>query len=265
MMRAAYKLLLKMTRIRGLNRLDRPLRGLLRPPVDGVNGLRMELDLYEDSQLDLLAGQVAEARTLSLMRRLLAPGDTCIDVGAHVGLHTLVAATTVGPQGRVIAIDPQPYCCERILTNIALNGLANVLVVAAAAGDRDGVVVLHTQTRADRTRLSLSGDGQADLPQQFEARLTRIDSLMEGRRMPAIKLMKIDVEGYEWEVLAGATETLAITRNLIFECLPESSVEKARQTAEALIARGFELKQVDGTPWTPSQTAIENNVWATKD
>jgi len=264
MMRALFKLALRITRIRGLNRLDRPLRNLARPPVDRVGDLNMELDPFEGSQLDLMAGHIAESGTLALMRRLLEPGDTFVDVGAHVGLHSLVAGKAVGPGGRVFAIDPQPYCCDRVLTNAALNGLANVLVIAAAAGDHDGFVTLHSQQRGDHTRLTLTGAGIADLPARFEAPLVRLDTLTERHGIGAIKILKIDVEGYEVSVLAGAARALKVTGNLIFEHLPQAGEAAGRDMAALIGAAGFDLRQIDGTSWVPGQPASENNLWAAR-
>ncbi|MEI7931470.1 MAG: FkbM family methyltransferase [Alphaproteobacteria bacterium] len=264
MIRALFKLLLKTTRSRGLNRLDRPLRRLAKPPVDRVGDLLMELDPFEGSQLDLMAGYVAETGTLALIRQLLKTGDTYIDVGAHVGLHALTAAKAVGPTGRVIAIDPQPYCCERLMINAALNGLSNILVVAAAASNRDGPVTLSNQARTDRTRLTLTGPGQADLVNRFETGAIRLDSLIERHDLTAIRLIKIDVEGYESEVIAGACGALAITDNVVLEHLPEASDGVGASITAALGALGFELRQIDGAPWTAGQRLLENNIWAVR-
>lgn len=264
MMRALFKLALRITRIRGLNRLDRPLRNLARQPVDRVGDLKMALDPLEGAQLDLMAGHVAEAGTLSLIRRLLAPGDVFVDVGAHVGLHSLTAARAVGADGRVLAIDPQPYCCERLLTNAALNHLNNIVVVAAAAGDRDGVIMLHSQQGGDHTRLTLAGAGAADLPARFEAPIVRLDTLTDRHRIGSIKVLKIDVEGYEAQVIAGAAGALHATENLIFEHLPLAGERAGREIAATLGATGFDLRQIDGAPWSPGQAALENNLWAAR-
>lgn len=224
----------------------------------------MALDPLEGSQLDLMAGHVAEAGTLALMRRLLAPGDTFVDVGAHVGLHSLVAANAVGPDGQVIAIDPQPYCCERVLTNAALNGLTNILVIVAAAGEIDGFVTLHSQQRGDHTRLTLTGEGIADLPARFEAPLARLDTLAARHELGPIKLLKIDVEGYEAEVLMGAAGSLAVTEHIIFEILPGAPQAKTEQIVRTLNDLGFVLRRLDGASWAPGSRSPEDNVWAAR-
>jgi len=265
MIRALYKLVLGLPSFRGRHRLDGALRGLLQPPVDMVDGLKMELDPLEWTQIEFLSGKLPETQTLALIRNLLNPGDVCIDIGAHVGLHALVAAQAVGPTGQVLALDPQPYNCDRLLNNAALNGFNHILVLVAAAGDQDGFVVLHNQKRNDKTRLTLAGAGVSDAATRFETPVMKLDTLAARHNIHAVDLIKIDVEGYEREVLRGGAGVLAVTRNVIFESLPETGKSMVQETAGVLIGLGFTLRQVDGSPWEPGQTSIDNNVWAARD
>jgi len=222
----------------------------------------MELDPQEWLQIHLLAGEPLEPRTIELFRKLLRPGDTYIDIGAHVGLHALVAGQCVGPQGRVIALEPQTYNCDKILMNSQMNGAANILVVMAAAGAEDGLIMLHNQARSDKARLTLAGEGVSDVSPRFEVPLMRIDSVCARHSVDRVKLLKIDVEGYEREVLAGAEATLAITKNLIFECLPEADPATVEDVVSRLNRQGFDLRQIDGSGWTPEVAPIEHNIWA---
>jgi FkbM family methyltransferase len=224
----------------------------------------MELDPQEWLQIHLLAGDLPEPATTALFRSLLRPGDVCIDVGAHVGFLTLAAAQRVGVNGRVIAIEPQPYNCERILINSQANGLENVVVVMAAAGEEDGYVRLHNQKRNDKARLTLAGSGVSDVATLFEVPVLRVDCVRARHGLARVRLLKIDVEGFEREVLAGAGETLALTDNVVFECLPEMDPAVVDVLVETLTSAGFVLQQIDGTPWAPGRPLIEHNVWATR-
>lgn len=264
MIRFLYTALLRMPRFRGRHRLEGILRGWLLPAIDTVAGLRMELDPQEWLQIHLLAGDLPEPATLDLFRALLRPGDVCIDVGAHVGFLTLSAAKCVTSTGRVIAIEPQPYNCDRILTNSQANGLDNIVVVMAAAGDTDGFVRLHNQKRNDKARLSLAGGGVSDVSTLFETPVVRIDSVVERHDLKRVRLLKIDVEGFEREVFDGARATLARTDNVVFECLPEMDASVLESLVALLTAEGFTLQQVDGTPWIVGGSLIEQNVWATR-
>jgi FkbM family methyltransferase len=262
---ALYKALLRGPRYRGRHRLEAVLRGMLTPPIDTVDGIRMELDPQEWLQIHMLAGLPTEPATTALFRKLLKAGDTYIDVGAHVGFHALAAAQCVGPTGRVLAVEPQPYNCARLLINSQINDLENVLVVMSAAGDRDGMIVLHDQKRNDKARLSVvEGAGVSDVATRFEVPIQKVDTLRDRHAPGPVRLLKIDVEGYEREVLSGAAATLAVTENLVFECLPDSSPQMVAELIATLTAAGFTLRQVDGSPWTPGAAAIEHNIWAAR-
>ena len=77
-----------------------------------------------------------EKHFAELFSYLVTPGDRCIDVGANVGVHTVRLARLVGQDGKVIAFEPDPDLVQRTHRNIALNGLANVRIISAAASDR---------------------------------------------------------------------------------------------------------------------------------
>lgn len=263
MIRALYRALLRGPKFRGRHRLENALRRLLAPAVDAApEGLRMQLDAQEWLQISLLAGEEQEPRTIALQKRLLRPGDVSIDVGAHVGFHALVAARCVGPTGQVIAVEPQPYNADRVLTNSALNGLENIVVVVAAAGAAPGSIELNNQKPSDKARLTALGAGVSDLPARFEVPLITLDQLAQRRGLTGVRLLKIDVEGYEAEVLAGAAQMLRVTDHVIFEWLPDSDPAERSRIVEALSGAGFALRQVDGTPWAPGAEAIEHNIWA---
>lgn len=265
MIRALYKALLRGPRFRGRHRIENALRALLMPPVDAIDGLRMELDPQEWLQIEMMAGRPTEPATTALFRRLLQPGDTYIDVGAHVGFHALAAAQCVGPTGKVIAVEPQPYNCAKLLINSQINDLPQIIVTMSAAGDADGMIVLHDQKRNDKARLSVvPGAGISDVATRFEVPIQKVDSLHARHAPGPVKLLKIDVEGYEREVLAGAAATLSETQNLVFECLPDSSPQMVEELVATLTRAGFTLRQVDGSPWTPGGPAIEHNVWASR-
>jgi FkbM family methyltransferase len=262
MMRSIYTALLRGPRFRGRARLEAFFRDRLAPSGDEVCGLKMQLDPQEWLQVDLLAGRSFEPLTTRLFKTVLGEGDTCIDVGAHVGFHTLMAARAVGGTGRVIAVDPQPYTCERLITNARLNALTNILVVCAAAGASDGFVVLPTQRPSDKARLSLVGPGVSDDRTSFEVALVRLDALAERHQISGVRLLKIDVEGYESEVLRGARALLERTENIILELLPDADPEAAVRVTVELDAMGFELRTVDGAAWQLGQSLPESNLWA---
>lgn len=174
-----------------------------------------------------------------LFRRLVSPGDRCVDVGANIGVHTVRLAKLAGAAGQVIAIEPDPGVAERTRRNIMLNQLANARVVNAAASDQAGQMRLYRPDPADtnRARASLlqhpylTGDATT-VP------VVTLDEVCDG----PVALIKIDVEGHEAAVLRGAAAV--VTRDapsVVFEYAPEL-LDKAAETPFGwLFEHGYEL------------------------
>lgn len=243
-------------------RLQSLLRHGLEPRRFLVEGLWLELDPLEWLQVAMLSGEPVEPQTLALFSRILEPGDVMIDVGSHVGLHALVSARLVGPAGRVLAVEPQPYNCERIMTNAAANGFTNIHVVCAAAGAQAGVVTLRQQVVSDKARLSLAGDGVNDTGLTFEVPMVSLDELARRHDFERVRLLKIDVEGFEPEVLRGARDLLDRLDNLIVEILPGWDEARTRVMLDQMEAAGFELRTVNGALWRRGDVLVESNLWA---
>src|SRR5947209_6611895 len=120
---ALFTPFLRLPYFKGKTRIEELLCRLLWVPNQTVvlGGARMELDLAEWTQMQLLKRNWLEPRTLELYAKLLRPGDVFVDVGAHVGFHSLVARQIIGFEGLVIAIEPQPYNARKILENWRAN------------------------------------------------------------------------------------------------------------------------------------------------
>jgi FkbM family methyltransferase len=130
----------------------------------------------------------------------LGPGGVFIDVGAHIGLYSLIAARLVGPEGRVFAIEPQLACWTALHTNISLNALGNMALIPAAAGDRDGQIRFSANSRL------MSGmvteDGESAVP------VMRLDTFARDNNLRHIDILKLDTAGNEYAALRGAEELL---------------------------------------------------------
>lgn len=224
----------------------------------------MYLDPFEWAQLEILVFGVTEPATLKLIERHVEKGDCIIDVGAHVGHHALHAARAAWPDGRVFAFDPQPYNADRICRNALQNGLTNVVTVCAAAGDKNGFVQLPTQSDRDRSRLSLHERGPGDQSTRVEVAMRRLDGFMDDNAIFAIKLLKVDVEGFELEVLQGLGSRIANCQNIVLEMLSATGSLRNRQVSALLRDAGFTLRDVSGASWQDGQPLTENNLWAAR-
>ena len=263
---AILRLLYATPRFRGRDRLIGAIASsFVAKPTRLADGLAMQLDASEWIQLEILVHGAAEPATLALIAGLVREGDSVIDVGAHVGHHALVAARAVGATGRVYAIDPQPYNADRIARNAALNGLANLVAVCAAAGKESGFIKLPIQNDRDRARLSLLERGPNDLGVMVEVPLLRLDEFLTANDVTAPKLVKIDVEGYELEVLLGLGSRLGACENVILEVLENADPRRTGEIAKLLADAGFALKSVEGKFWQPGISLPENNLWASRE
>jgi FkbM family methyltransferase len=165
-------------------------------------------DLYIGRSLDAY-GEWCEAE-LSVLFQVLKPGAVVVDVGANIGTHTVALARHVTSSGVVFAIEPQRLTFQLLCANVALNALVNVKCVNAVAGDAPGQMRIPT---LDPSAPNNFGGFNAEGHEQGElVDVIRIDDLNLAR----CNLMKIDVEGMESRVLAGARRTIKALRPVLF-------------------------------------------------
>ena len=149
---------------------------------------------------------VYEPLATDVFSSLLAPGDSAIDVGAHYGDFTLVAAAKVGTSGSVLAFEPQDEVRAVLENNVRINGIRQVRVFPDALGDRTGEARLYTASNVLHTggaSLSAAHVGQSDRYAVVPVR--RLDDVVPDATRSAFRAIKIDVEGAEAAVLRGAS------------------------------------------------------------
>jgi FkbM family methyltransferase len=203
------------------------------------SGDLFDADLSSFLEWQLWAFGGYEKHFAELFGLLVGPGDRCVDVGANVGVHSVRLAKLVGAAGEVIAVEPDAGVAERTRGNIALNDLANVRVVNAAASDQAGHMRLYRPDPSHTNRATasllrhpyLTGDA-ATVP------VLTIDEICDG----PVALIKIDVEGHEAAVLRGAAAVIARhAPSVVFEYAPELLDEAAQAPFGWLAEREYEL------------------------
>jgi FkbM family methyltransferase len=162
-------------------------------------------------------------REQALIERMVAslqPGDSFLDVGANIGVVSILVAGAVGPEVTVHALEPEPENCRALAENIAANGLDQVSAHEVALGAASGPGVLHVAGESGTGSHSLVGgdrSGSTEIPIEVvrgDAFVSTLD------RTPAV--VKIDVEGAELDVLRGLEGTLATSdlRDVFVEVHP---------------------------------------------
>jgi FkbM family methyltransferase len=160
--------------------------------------------------VDYLTGEY-ERGTTTLYEGLLSEGMTVVDIGAHYGYYTLVAARGVGRSGRVYAFEPHPTNYEILFKNIVLNGYENVIAVKKAISDRSGTANLTVVGNSLEHRLS-SSYSQSRCSISVET--TTIDEFLESVGCSEVNVIKMDIEGGEESALKGMTGLLRTSARL---------------------------------------------------
>jgi len=159
-----------------------------------------DLMTVEDNFLDARAG--GEGHVLKYLLTWLKPDDVAYDIGAYIGSHMIYMAKCVGENGRIVAFEPERQRYELALTNINLNNLKNVTLFEVALGAEFGEAFLHSDTGHC---LNLMNFGNS-LGQRVK--IVPGDFLVKTQGLPSPKILKIDVEGYEYYVICGLQNTL---------------------------------------------------------
>jgi FkbM family methyltransferase len=144
-------------------------------------------------------------------------GDTVVDVGAHIGLYTLIAAKKVGPSGKVIAIEPDPENFKILKKNILLNRLMNVEALQCAVySTKEKVKLFLPEIEGGRTIFNTVMQDRARTSTEnfIEVEANTLDDILESINIREVNWIKIDVEGAELEVLKGAVNTLSSNKNI---------------------------------------------------
>lgn len=160
------------------------------------------------------AGNFYEPETTILLASVLKPGDMFVDVGAHVGYFTILAASLVGAAGQVVSFEPEPGNYAQLIEHIRLNALTQVLPIHCAAGAEEGVFDLHCNADNDGghalwdVRNHPYNDRSRAAPRVHPVFVATLDRVLGGVAPGRITAIKIDVEGNEHAVLRGARRTL---------------------------------------------------------
>jgi len=129
-------------------------------------------------------------------------GDVVIDCGAYVGCFTIIASKLVGIEGKVIALEPDKVSYRKLLANIELNNLNNVVAINKGAFDKDA-----KQGFYERTSRGSSFIFESALPKK-EVDVIKLDTLQKKQNLRKIDFVKMDVEGSELYALRGAKQVL---------------------------------------------------------
>jgi FkbM family methyltransferase len=178
-----------------------------------VSGLQpgLKIRLHGDSELcHLIYCRHFEFNEREFLNRFLRPGDVFVDVGANIGLFTLIAAERAGPQGKVLAFEPTAKTFGRLVENVRLNKFSNVECLKLALSDSRGHLELGQCGDGYDAWNSLARPGLGgSLPTELVETIDWDQFARERDLVGSVTMMKIDVEGWEARVLGGGKQFFA--------------------------------------------------------
>lgn len=139
------------------------------------------------------------------LQRYLSPGSVFVDVGANEGYFSVLGGQIVGPAGRVVAIEPQSRLRAVVEENIRLNGLNNVVLYQTAISDAEGVADLYLTPDVNTGASGLTRQNRYAVPTQ-PVPTTTLANVLATAGVEKIDLMKMDIEGFEYEAIMGSKD-----------------------------------------------------------
>lgn len=202
------------------------------------DGIKYALNLQDDIQ-KFIYFNVYERRSLNKILPLISRGNVCLDVGANIGFYALNFVKRAGEIGKVYAFEASPKVAEKLRRNIALNGYERIInVEERAVTDKRGTVEFAISPNEN------SGWGHIGEDVRFSEKILvstdTLDSFFERKGLSQVEVMKVDIEGAEDKLIAGAENILRENRvKHIFMEFCTMSSEAVRRRVEKLQTFGY--------------------------
>ena len=149
-----------------------------------------------------------EKENFDFLKRNVKQGDTVLDIGAHIGLFSVIASKLSGISGKIYAFEPSGETFSLLQKTISINSISNIEPVHAAVGATPGEITFYvSQVKGDNSNSLVSYKTDRELIPET-VKMHSVDSFVKEKNLTSIKFMKIDVEGAEYDALRGAENTL---------------------------------------------------------
>lgn len=199
---------------RGARQLRNRITGFLTPELplpfrlETRYGFEMIITTEDDDiDYNLLARGTYEAGTLNIIQSCLRRGDVFIDIGANIGLMSLVASIAVGEEGVVYAIEPEPNNFRLLKQNVGINGIQNISLHNIGIAASRSKLTIYRNHNANRGTASFNPNSP-EASESAAVEVIPLDELVVQNALSEVRMLKIDVEGWEMEVLEGAVQLL---------------------------------------------------------
>lgn len=184
----------------------------------------------------------AQNTVFNWIQKNLKPGDTFVDAGANIGIYTIFSSRIIGPNGKIISIEMMPETFACLKENCQMNVLENISLHQVGLSDFPNQKLRAKFPKGYFGQASLAGYEMSGPVVEVEILTKTLDQILSEYEQ--IKLIKMDLEGVEAQVLSGATETLKKTNYIIFENWTEVGF-KNNSVQQLLEKRNFRIEKID--------------------
>jgi FkbM family methyltransferase len=191
-----------------------------------VNGVELFCDAADAAVTPGLRSGEYEPHLTAVFERYCTPGMTVVDVGANLGYYSLLASKSVGPSGKVIAMEPNSENCRLLLSSLRLGGITNVELIPVACDRSTGWAYYSTHVGSNG---GLIDEDDLLAHPGVVVPTFRLDDLVAG----PVGFLKMDVEGAEGRVVSGATRLIERDRPIITTELKEEMLKRVSGTTVA--------------------------------
>jgi len=193
-------------------------RRAVRTVLEYDDGLLIHIDTASFLEWYIFMYGAFRPRVSALLNRMLKPGQVAVDIGANIGMHTIIMANRVGPTGRVVVFEPDPHPLARLKRNLALNGVDWVDTVQAAVSARSETrtFYLHDESIGNYANASLVAANVGKDTPSIEMKVVALDEWLAGNALPRLDVVKLLAQGEEWNALQGMKGAIARFRPKIF-------------------------------------------------
>tara|TARA_A100001037_G_scaffold289234_1_gene300764 strand:- start:51 stop:881 length:831 start_codon:yes stop_codon:yes gene_type:complete len=229
--------------------LKRIKRSNSKIPFSIDNDIKINLELSNPLTWDLILGKDLEQNVKEKFIESVKPGDTVVDIGAHIGEYTLLGAKLVNSSGKVISIEPLHDTADSLRENIILNNFSNCMVLENAVGSVVSKQTLYKVSEEDVYGYLDPVVNNKKLIKTDEIDVTTVDQIIKSNNLEKIDLLKIDVEGFEYDVLLGCKSAFEQDKIKKIICEIHSDFLKAKNFDEEQIytllkSSGFEITKI---------------------
>ncbi len=168
----------------------------------------IKITLYKDSLLCKFIFFSFEEAEIAFLKKFLSKGNIFFDIGANIGLFSLYAANIVGDEGKVHGFEPTPTTFSRLKENVDLNSYTNVISKNIGLSNLNQTLQFHISTNGYDAWNSFANLNELVNSETIQIPTITLDQYIVDNQIKHIDLMKIDVEGWELNVLKGATKLL---------------------------------------------------------